>query len=89
MNDFLHQLSQDQIAYVEDQVASGKFSDPIACVKTLIAEAIQLRARKEIEDKLLVAVDQYERGECTEWTKEDRRSSDAVAGSDSDPSTGS
>lgn len=73
MEALLERLPKDQIAYVESQVAAGNYSDSIACVQSLLDEAIRLRERKEIDKKLLVAMDQYDRGECGEWTKEDRK----------------
>ena len=74
MDNLLNQLSGEQIAFVEKEVAAGNFANPLACVKELVSEAIELRQRKSIEQKLSVALDEYDRGACSEWSKTDRKS---------------
>lgn len=53
--------------YIERQVASGAFKDSSAVVQALFDVAVLAERRDEIDQKLLEAEDEFERGECAPW----------------------
>ncbi len=60
--------------YVDREVGAGRFKDSSALVQMLIADAIRIQTRNQIDDALLEAVAQIDRGECTPWQPgEDRK----------------
>jgi Arc/MetJ-type ribon-helix-helix transcriptional regulator len=73
-------LGQDQLAYMQGLIAAGKFDDLSSCVASFVEEGIRAAQRRDIDAKLLEALDQDEKGQSLPWTKEDRRAArEAVA----------
>ena len=61
------ELTDSMKDYVNRKVAAGGFKDGSAVVQALVSVAILAETRGEIDQKLLEAVDQIERGECAPW----------------------
>jgi Arc/MetJ-type ribon-helix-helix transcriptional regulator len=53
--------------YVDRKIQSGDFRDSSAVVQALFNAALRAEARNQIDEKLLEAVDQIERGEFAPW----------------------
>lgn len=53
--------------YVDQKIAAGGFKDRSAFVQALLNMAILAETRQQVDEKLLEAVAQIERGECGPW----------------------
>jgi Arc/MetJ-type ribon-helix-helix transcriptional regulator len=67
------EITDDMKKYVDRQIAKGGFKDGSAVVHALLNVALVAERRAEIDQKLLEAVDQVERGECAPWQPGDAR----------------
>lgn len=61
------EITEPMKQYVDRQIASGGFKNESAVVRALFDVAILGQKRQEVDQMLLVAVDQIERGECSPW----------------------
>lgn len=61
------QITDDMKKYVDRQIAAGAFKDSSAVVRSLFSVALLQQEREEIDRKLLEAIDEIDRGECTPW----------------------
>jgi len=61
------EITDDMKKYVDRQIASGGFKDGSAVVQAFFSVALLGERRREIDQKLLEAVDQADRGECVPW----------------------
>jgi len=57
--------------FVERKAAACNFPTPAEFVQALVANAFRAEERAVIDQQLLEALDEYERGKSTEWTKEE------------------
>ena len=71
MESMMIEMPEKMKKFVEQEVHQGNFQTTSALFQSLVADMIRMRAKKEVEQSLLDALDEYERGECTEWTKDD------------------
>ena len=67
MDDLRISLSDRQRAFVDEQVASGDYSDAAQYVAALIEAEARARAQEKLEALLLEGLD----GEAEEWTEAD------------------
>ena len=65
------EMPEKMKSFVDREISAGNFQTPSALFQSLVADLIRARVKKEIEQSLQEALDEYERGECTEWTKDD------------------
>jgi Arc/MetJ-type ribon-helix-helix transcriptional regulator len=61
------EITDDMKKYVDRQIAKGGFKDGSAVVHALFNVALVAEKRAEIDQKLLEAIDEIERGECAPW----------------------
>lgn len=71
MESIVIEVPEKMKQFVEQQVRQGNYQSASAMFQSLVADLIRTRARKELEQSLVDALDEYERGECTEWTRDD------------------
>jgi hypothetical protein len=57
----------DTIQFVQAEAAQGGFADPSGYIQALLTARKLSKQKAEIEAKVLEALDEYERGECTLW----------------------
>ena len=57
--------------FVEAEAAAGGFANPSEYVKEVLCQEFRMKARKRLEDELLVAQDAIDRGEVEEMTEKD------------------
>jgi antitoxin ParD1/3/4 len=58
-------------AFVDAQVAAGGYTGPSEYVQALIRQALEADERRELEARLLVGVEELERGDSQEMTKDE------------------
>ena len=57
--------------FVERKANAGNFPTPAEYVQALVANAFRAEERALIDQQLLEALDEYERGESSEWTQDE------------------
>ena len=67
------EITEDIKEFVDRRVASGSFKDSNSVVLALFHAALLAERRNEIDQKLLEAMDEIDRGECTPWQPGDAR----------------
>ncbi len=55
--------------FVDHAVLAGRYPDSSAYVQTLIVDDLRAQWRREADQKLREALEEYERGECVPWKK--------------------
>ncbi len=70
MNTLQVELPADMQSFVDKKVSQGEFSSASALVQQLLATAMEIERRKEIERKLMEAVEEEERGLGIPWNKD-------------------
>lgn len=73
MKSMVIEMPEKMKEFVEQEVSQGNFQTPSALFQALVADLIRARAKKDLEQSLLDALDEYERGEYTVWKKGDTR----------------
>jgi Arc/MetJ-type ribon-helix-helix transcriptional regulator len=61
------EITDDMKKYVDRQIAKGGFKDDSAVVHALFNAALVAERRAEIDQKLLDALDEIDRGACAPW----------------------
>lgn len=56
--------------FLDHKAQENKFAGPSDYALALLADAIRLEKKRQLEKELLECLDEYERGECTEVTPE-------------------
>ncbi len=67
MNTITIAIPDESRAFIDREVAAGHFKDSDALVQAALKEFMHAQWRENVERKIDEALDEYERGEYTEW----------------------
>ena len=70
MNTLQVELPADMQSFVDRKVSQGEFPSASALVQQLLAKAMEIERRKEIERKLMEAMEEVEKGQGIPWNKD-------------------
>jgi putative addiction module CopG family antidote len=65
------ELNDQAKAFVDRELASGRFKDTSALVHAALEQLMRTSWKEDVEKKIDEALDEYERGDFTPWQKGD------------------
>jgi len=65
------EISDVSKAFMDREIASGRFKDPNSLVQTALEQLMRTQRKENAELELVEAIEEYDRGEFTPWQKGD------------------